>query len=83
KGDGARQRLRRPTTLTRLETMRVPAMVIAADEDAYAPPPVMKLLADHIPNCRFEVVKGAGHSAYWEQPEAWNALVLGFIRQYL
>ncbi|HLF79894.1 MAG TPA: alpha/beta hydrolase, partial [Dehalococcoidia bacterium] len=46
KGDGARQRLRRPTTLTRLETMRVPAMVIAADEDAYAPPPVMKLLAD-------------------------------------
>jgi pimeloyl-ACP methyl ester carboxylesterase len=83
KGDGARQRLRQPTTLTRLETMRVPALVIAADEDAYAPPPVMKMLADRIPGCRFEVVKGAGHSAYWEQPEVWNALVLGFCREHL
>lgn len=82
KGDGARQTLRQPTTLTRLGTMRVPAMVIAGDEDAYAPPPVMKLLADRIPGARFEVIKGAGHSAYWEQPEVWNGLVLGFVREH-
>jgi 3-oxoadipate enol-lactonase len=83
KADGARQTLRRPTTLKRLESMRVPSMVIAADEDAYAPPAVMKMLADRIPGCRFEVVKGAGHSAYWEQPEVWNGLVLQFIQEHL
>jgi pimeloyl-ACP methyl ester carboxylesterase len=58
-------------------------MVVAADEDAYAPPAVMKMLADRIPGCRFEVVEGAGHSAYWEQPEIWNGLVLNFVRQQL
>jgi pimeloyl-ACP methyl ester carboxylesterase len=75
-----RQQLGQPTTLTRLESMRVPAMVIAADEDLYAPPPVMRLFADHIPGARFEVIGGSGHSAYWEQPEAWNRLVLDFLR---
>ncbi len=32
---------------------------------------------------RFEVIKGAGHSAYWEQPEVWNGLVLSFIREHI
>jgi pimeloyl-ACP methyl ester carboxylesterase len=40
----------------------------------------MGAIADHIPNAKFEIVAGAGHSAYWEQPEAWNALILNFIR---
>ena len=49
KPDGARQALRQPTTLARLETMRVPTLVIAGDEDAYAPPPVMQRFAERIP----------------------------------
>jgi pimeloyl-ACP methyl ester carboxylesterase len=74
-----RQALRRPQTLARLETMRVPALVIAADEDVYAPPPVMRAMADRIPGSRFEVITGAGHCAYWEQPEVWNRKVLDFV----
>jgi pimeloyl-ACP methyl ester carboxylesterase len=31
------------------------------------------------PGSRFVEVAGAGHSAYFEQPEAWNEAVLGFI----
>jgi 3-oxoadipate enol-lactonase len=79
KPDGARQSLRQPLTLQRIATIRVPTLVIAGDEDVYAPPPVMQALAEAIPGARFEVVRGAGHSAYWEQPEAWNALLLDFF----
>jgi pimeloyl-ACP methyl ester carboxylesterase len=78
RGDGARQPLGRPMTLERVATIRIPTMVISADEDVYAPPPVMGAIADRIPGARFEIVNGAGHSAYWEQPEVWNGLILDF-----
>jgi pimeloyl-ACP methyl ester carboxylesterase len=83
RGDGARQSLREPLTLDRVATMRVPTLIIAAEEDLYAPPPVMRAFAVRIPDARFEVIAMAGHCAYWEQPEVWNALVLDFLRQTL
>jgi 3-oxoadipate enol-lactonase len=78
KPDGARQSLREPLTLERISRISVPTLVIAGDEDVYAPPPVMQALANAIPGARFEVIAGAGHSAYWEQPAAWNRLILDF-----
>ena len=78
KPDGARQALRVPLTLDRIATIAAPTLVIAADEDVHAPPPVMQALATAIPDARFEVISGAGHSAYWEQPAAWNGLILTF-----
>jgi pimeloyl-ACP methyl ester carboxylesterase len=79
KPDGARQSLRQPLTLDRIATISVPTLVIAGDEDVYAPPPVMQALAQRIPNARIEVIPNAGHSAYWEQPQTWNTLILTFI----
>ena len=43
---------------------------------------MMKLVADQIPGCRFEMVPEAGHAAFHEQPEVWNRLVLEFIREH-
>jgi pimeloyl-ACP methyl ester carboxylesterase len=82
KGDGARQRLRTSTTLKRLESMQVPTLIVAGDEDAYAPPPVMQAFADHIPGAQFEVISGVGHSAYWEKPEIWNEIVVRFLNAH-
>jgi 3-oxoadipate enol-lactonase len=82
KPDGSRQALGQPTTLARLEGMQVPTLVNAGDEDAYAPPPVMKLFADRITGAEFEVLEGVGHSAYWERPEAWNQLVQRFLARH-
>ena len=79
RGDAARQPLGKPMTLDRVSKITVPTLVISADEDVYAPPPVMGAIADHIPGARFEIVTGAGHSAYWEQPEVWNGLILAFF----
>jgi pimeloyl-ACP methyl ester carboxylesterase len=79
---GSRQELGQPTTFARLESISVPTLLVAGAEDVLAPPPIMRSIADHVPGSRFEVIEGAGHCAYWEQPDAWNALILDFLRQY-
>jgi len=34
-----------------------------------------------VPGSRFQVIPGAGHSTYFEQPEAFNETVLAFLRE--
>lgn len=78
-----RQKPRRPMTLSLLETLSMPVLLIAADEDVLSQPALMRMMADRIPGCRFEVIAGAGHCSYWERPDEWNRLVIGFLRSVL
>jgi pimeloyl-ACP methyl ester carboxylesterase len=48
----------------------------------FAPPPVMRLFAARIKRAEQLVVPEAGHSTYWEQPDAFNRAVLNFIRKH-
>lgn len=73
--------VREPITYARLATMRVPTLVLAGDADLLAPPALMRLLAEHIPGSQFAALPDAGHAGFWERPDAWNELVLGFIGQ--
>jgi pimeloyl-ACP methyl ester carboxylesterase len=79
---GLAQQPRTPLTLARLETMRVPTLILVGEADLVSPPALMRMLAAHIPHCQFATVPEAGHAAHWEQPEIWNRLVLEFIRQH-
>jgi pimeloyl-ACP methyl ester carboxylesterase len=79
---GPAQQPRAPMTLGRLETLRVPTLVLAGEADLVSPPALMRLLAAHIPDCQFATVSEAGHAAHWEQPEIWNRLVLEFIGRH-
>jgi pimeloyl-ACP methyl ester carboxylesterase len=79
---GPGQPLQQPMTFARLETMRVPVLVLVGEADLLSPPALMRLLAAHIPNCQFATVPEAGHAAHWEQPEIWNRIVLEFIGQH-
>jgi pimeloyl-ACP methyl ester carboxylesterase len=79
---GPGQPLRHPMTFARLETMRVPVLVLVGGADLLSPPALMQLLAAHIPQCQFALVPEAGHAAFWEQPEVWNRLVLEFIGRH-
>ena len=79
---GPEQPLRHPMTFARLETMKVPVLVLAGDADLLSPPALMRMLARPIPSCQFVTVPEAGHAAFWEQPETWNRLVLNFLRQH-
>ena len=69
-------------TYARLAAMQTPGLMLTGGADLLSPPSMMKLVADHIPNCRFEVVPEAGHAAFHEDPEVWNKLVLEFIGQH-
>ena len=79
---GPAQQPRDPMTLARLETLRVPTLVLVGEADLVSPPALMRMLAAHIPDCQFATVSEAGHAAHWEQPEIWNRLALEFIGQH-
>ena len=81
-GHGARQPLRHPMTLARLETLKVPVLIVSGGADLLSPPALMRLLAAPIPDCQMVMVPEAGHAAFWEQPETWNRLVLEFLQQH-
>jgi pimeloyl-ACP methyl ester carboxylesterase len=76
-----RQSPRLQITLRMLEGLSVPTLLLAAGADLLAPPALMRLMANRIPNCTFECIAEAGHSAHWERPGEWNRLVLDFLER--
>jgi pimeloyl-ACP methyl ester carboxylesterase len=69
-------------TYAALGTIRIPTLLLTGDADLYTPPPVLRLLAARFPNCESAVIPECGHSAFWEQPEAFNRAVLDFISKH-
>ena len=78
----AAQPLKNTITLAKLETISVPAMLLTGDADLIAPPPVLRMFAKHLTHAETVIVPEAGHSTYWEQPDAFNRAVLAFIRKH-
>jgi pimeloyl-ACP methyl ester carboxylesterase len=76
------QTFRNRVTFARLETIRVPALLISGGADLYAPPPVMRLFADHLRGAETLAIPDAGHSAFWEQPDLFNRSLLAFLARY-
>jgi pimeloyl-ACP methyl ester carboxylesterase len=74
--------MRNEVTLSLLERIQVPTLLISGGADMLAPPPVMKFFAQRIRNAEFLVVPDAGHSVSWEEPELFNRSVLAFIRKH-
>lgn len=68
-------------TYAALATIKAPTLLLTGDADLYMPPSVLRLFAKHFLRCESVVVPECGHSAYWEQPEAFNRAVLDFLRK--
>jgi pimeloyl-ACP methyl ester carboxylesterase len=66
-------------TLEKLESIKVPTLLLPADSDLTAPPYIMRVLAMHIRGSELRLIPEAGHSANWEQPDIFNRLVLDFL----
>ena len=58
--------------------LTVPTLFIVGTEDEIFPPAIDRGGRGAGPGSRVEMIEGAGHSPYFEQPDAWNALVQGF-----
>src|SRR5215468_11163110 len=61
----------------RLAEIRVPALLIAGDEDPSLP--AMRAMQERIKDARFVLLSPAGHFANRDQPEAFNRAVLDFL----
>lgn len=57
-----------------------PVLLIGGDADLWAPPPVFRDFARAIPGSTLHIFAECGHAAQWEQPAAFNAAVLDFLR---
>jgi pimeloyl-ACP methyl ester carboxylesterase len=76
------QTFRNKVTFSLLETIKVPTLLLTGDADLFAPPAVMRLFAARVKGAESVVVPEAGHSAYWEQPEFFNRVVLEFLAKH-
>ena len=81
-GRGARQKLVNLVTPEKLETLRVPTLLMTGSADMFTPPSVQRLIARHIPDNELLVMPECGHSIYWERPDLFNRAVLDFIARH-
>jgi len=81
-GRGARQKLVNVVTPEKLETLRVPTLLMTGSADMFTPPSVQRLIARHIPDNELLVAPECGHSIYWERPDLFNRAVLDFIARH-
>lgn len=64
-----------------LGQIRVPTMCLVGEFDRNAPPAMMERMAQKIPGARFTLLPGLGHLPNLEDPTAFDAAVLGFLRE--
>jgi pimeloyl-ACP methyl ester carboxylesterase len=76
------QPYRNRMTFSMLESIKVPTLFLTGDADLYAPPPLLRLFTSRLKNSESIVIPEAGHTSYWEKPEAFNRAVLDFIRKH-
>lgn len=68
-------------THRRLGDIRVPTHVIVGADDKLTTPEMAKSIAGQIRGARLTVIPDAGHLVNIEQPAAFNAAVLAFLRE--
>lgn len=71
----------RGSTADRLAASGVPILFLVGELDAITPPHIVEIAHRNVPGSRFQVIPGAGHSAYLERPEAFNAAVERFFEE--
>lgn len=74
----AKNRLQWPV----IETIPTPTLIVAGGADLYMPAPFLIEYAQHLQSAETVVIAECGHSAYWEQPLAFNATLLDFLGRH-
>jgi pimeloyl-ACP methyl ester carboxylesterase len=62
-----------------LRTLRMPVLLLWGERDPLVPAEYAKRMLAEVSHARLEVIERAGHVPMWEQPEAFNRALLGFI----
>jgi len=81
-GRGARQGRANVITPEKLETLKVPTLLMTGAADLWTPPSITRMIARHVPDNEVAIIAECGHSPYWERPEVFNRTVLDFIGRH-
>lgn len=63
-----------------LNAHRIPTLLVWGDQDLLIPASTMDLMARRIPHARAALIRGAGHSVYFEKAERFNSILSEFMR---
>jgi len=80
--DDARQKSAQKITEAMLARMRVPALLMTGAADTSTPPALLRMVARKLPDCELLILPECGHSAYWERPDLFNAVVTDFLSRH-
>jgi pimeloyl-ACP methyl ester carboxylesterase len=64
-----------------MKKLRMPVLLLTGEADLYAPPPLQRMIAAHLPKHEMRTLREVGHAPYWEAPVEFNRLVLDFLRR--
>ena len=64
-----------------LPMLDMPALVLCGRQDGIAPPACGEEIASLLPDARMACFEGAGHAAYAEKPDAYNARLAEFLAE--
>jgi pimeloyl-ACP methyl ester carboxylesterase len=56
--------------------------LLTGEADLYAPPPLQRMIATHLPRHEMVTLREVGHAPYWEVPAEFNRLVLDFLARH-
>ena len=65
--------------MERLQTLRMPTLLLSGDQDVIVPPENSRLMAGRLPDAVLRIVPGAGHGLMFQDPESFCSIVLGFL----
>jgi 3-oxoadipate enol-lactonase len=65
-----------------LNEHRIPTLLVWGDEDQLIPYGTMDLMKRRVPHARRALIRGAGHSVYFEKAPDFNSLVLVFMQDH-
>ncbi len=65
--------------LDEVRKLNVPVLFVVGEDDPIFPPVVIRSVAAEVKGAQVIQLPGAGHSPYFETPEAWNEAVNGFL----
>ena len=68
-----------PWTPAALAATGVPILFVVGEEDVIYPPQMIRAAHEQTPGSRYAEIPKAGHSAYFEQADAFNRVVLEFL----
>jgi pimeloyl-ACP methyl ester carboxylesterase len=63
----------------RLREKGIPVLYLVGEHDMITPADLIEMCHRLIPNSRYHVALGSGHSVYWEKPDEFNDVALRFL----